>query len=174
MSDLHTVALEALRVRITGVLPSQILTCLDALTDEQIWWRPNEAANSVGNLVIHLTGSLNHYLNRAIGGFAYDRDRAAEFAERRAIPKAELRAKFEDMVRKAEQTLSSLSPARLLDPSPEPLHNTIFEDILGVATHLSTHTGQIVWITKMLREGVTQEIWMKTHRDHGAWNQKRT
>jgi uncharacterized damage-inducible protein DinB len=173
MSDFQEIALEALRVRITGVLPSQVLTCLDALTDEQIWWRPNEAANSVGNLVLHLTGSLNHYLNRAIGGFPYDRDRAAEFAERRKISKAELRASFEAMVRNAEETLSKLSPTRLLDPSPEPLHNTIFEDILGVATHLSTHTGQIVWITKMLREGVTQEIWMKAHRDHGVWNQKR-
>lgn len=173
MSDVQTLAFEAMRVRITRVLPSQILACLDSLTDEQIWWRPNETSNSVGNLVLHLSGSLNHYLNRAIGGFPYHRDRAAEFAERRAIPKAELRAIFEDMVRKADETLTRLSPARLLDKSPEPLHNTILEDILGVATHMSTHAGQIVWITKMLREGSMNDIWMKTHREGGAWKPNR-
>ncbi len=170
MSDFQSHALEALRVRITRVLPSQILTCLDALTDEQIWWRPNEGTNSIGNLVIHLSGSINHFLNRAIGGFPYERDRPAEFAERRMIPKAELRATFEEMVQKAEQTLSKLPSSRLSDPSTEPkLYTTLYEDVLGVLTHLSTHTGQIIWITKMLREGVMQEIWMKAHRDHGAW-----
>ena len=173
MSNLQNVALEAMRVRITRVLPNQVLACLDALTDDQIWWRPNETANSVGNLVLHLTGSLNHFLNRAIGGFPYERDRALEFSERRTIPKAELRAKFEDMVRVADQTLTKLSADQLMDPSPEPLHKTIYEDILGIVTHLSTHTGQIVWVTKMLREGGTDEIWMKTHRDGGAWIPKR-
>ena len=171
MTQLAPQALESMRVRITGVLPAQVLACLDALTDEQIWWRPNESSNSIGNLILHLTGSINHFLNRGLGGFPYDRDRPGEFAERKQIPKAELRARFEDMIRKAEDTLRKLPPDRLSDPSTEPkLNSTVFDDVVGVLTHLSTHTGQIVWITKMLREGGTAaDLWMKTHRDHGAW-----
>src|SRR6185369_18003599 len=97
MSDPLPYALTSLRNRITKVFPAQIRECVDRLDDEQIWWRPNEASNSVGNLVLHLTGSLNHFLNRQIGGFEYDRDRAAEFAERRHVPKDELLAAFDGM-----------------------------------------------------------------------------
>ena len=112
MSDPLPYVLSSLHVRITKVFPAQVRECLAQLDDEQIWWRPNESSNSVGNLVIHLSGSLNHYLNRGIGGFEYDRDRAAEFAERRHIPKDELLAIFDDMVSKAEQTFDALTVDR--------------------------------------------------------------
>lgn len=164
-------ALEALRVRITRVFPEQIRRCVDQLDDGQLWWRPNEASNAVANLVIHLTGSLDHFLNRGIGGFAYERDRPAEFAARGAMPKEELRARFDDMIARAEQTFAALTPERLGDPSPEPqLNSIVFEDLLNVALHIANHAGQIVWITKMLTESAGhRELWMKTHRDGGAW-----
>src|SRR6059058_6408078 len=104
MPDLRPILLDSLRTRITRIFPAQIRAAVEMLSDEQIWWRPNESSNSVGNLVLHLTGSLNHYLNRQIGGFEYHRDRAAEFAERRHIPKDELLAAFDEMVSKGEQT----------------------------------------------------------------------
>lgn len=163
-------ALETLKMRVTKVFPEQIRRCLDELGDDQIWWRPNEASNSVGNIVIHITGSLNHYLNRQIGGFPYDRDREAEFAERRHIPKAEVRAMFDAMVAKAEQTFDALTPARFGDPSPEPKMNKIvLDDVMQIAVHIANHAGQIVWITKMLKEGAAHEVWIKTHKELGAW-----
>ncbi len=170
MSDPLPYVLSSLRVRITKVFPAQVRECLAQLDDEQIWWRPNESSNSVGNLVIHLSGSLNHYLNRGIGGFEYDRDRAAEFAERRHIPKEELLAIFDDMVTKAEQTFDALTIERLGDPSPEPkMYTLVVEDVLSVMSHIANHTGQILWITKMLKDGALDEVWMKTHKRLGGW-----
>jgi len=170
MSDPLPYVLDSLRARVTKVFPAQVRECLAALDDEQIWWRPNETSNSIGNLVIHLSGSLNHYLNRGIGGFEYDRDRAAEFAERRHIPKDELQAIFDDMVSKAEQTFDALTIERLGDPSPEPkMYTLVVEDLLSVMSHLANHTGQILWITKMLKDGALDEVWMKTHKRLGAW-----
>src|ERR1700686_1566577 len=32
----------------------RLRTCVESLTDEQVWWRPNDASNSVGNLLLHL------------------------------------------------------------------------------------------------------------------------
>ena len=32
----------------------KIRKCLNHLTDEDIWWRPNESSNSIGNLILHL------------------------------------------------------------------------------------------------------------------------
>ncbi len=170
--DITAVALDALRVRITKVFPEQIRKCLDTLTDEEIWSRPNEQSNSVGNLVLHLTGSLNHYLNRNLGGLDFRRNRDAEFAERTQIPRAELKKRFEEMVRRAAQTLASMTTARLAEPSPEPkMNRLVIEDLINIAIHLSAHTGQIVWITKMIRGGGVDEIWIEAHRTQGAWRQ---
>ena len=170
--ELLSLALDAFRVRVTQVFPAQIRTAVEALTDEQIWWRPNEGSNSIGNLVLHLSGSLDLYLNRKLGGLEFTRDRAAEFAERREIPKAELLARFDAMVANAERTFDSLNAQRLGEPSPEPtMHRVVFQDLINAALHLSNHAGQIVWIAKMLRENAVDEVWIRTHKKLGAWKQ---
>src|SRR5688572_7254155 len=153
MTDVLPIALTALRTRITRVFPAQVRAAVESLTDEQIWWRPNEGSNSIGNLVLHLSGSLDHYLNRALGNLDFTRDRAAEFAERHVIPKAELLARFDEMVANAERTFDALTVERLGEPSPEPTMYTVaFEDVLNAAMHFSNHAGQIVWIAKLLHE----------------------
>ena len=167
---MNDVLLDALRTRIVRVFPAQIRAAVEPLTDEQIWWRPNDQSNSIGNIVLHLTGSLNHYLGRNIGGIDYSRDRAAEFAERRQIPKPELLALFDDMVARAGRTFDSLTPERLADPSPEPsMHSMVLQDLVNVLGHLANHAGQIVWIAKMLRGDAVNEVWIRTHRELGAW-----
>lgn len=162
-----TKALESLRIRITKVLPAEVRDCLSLLDEEQIWWRPNAQSNSVGNIVLHVSGSLNHYLNRNVGGIEYSRDREAEFAERSTIPKAELLAIFDDMVAKAERTFDGLTVDRLADASTEPkMHRSVVEDIINIAVHLSNHVGQILWITKMLRGDEVKEVWMSAHKQY--------
>lgn len=170
---MHAIAISALRTRITAVFPAQIRAAVAPLSDEQFWWRPNEESNSIGNLLLHLTGSLNLYLNRNIGGIDYERDRAAEFADRGSLSRTEVLSLFEEMVARAEKTFDGLTAARLEEPSPEPkMHSIILEDLLNVLAHLSTHTGQIVWIAKSFDGRALHEVWIKTHRDLGAW--KRT
>jgi uncharacterized damage-inducible protein DinB len=167
---MNDVLLDALHTRITAVFPAQVRAAIEPLTDEQIWWRPNEQSNSIGNLLLHLAGSLNHFLNRNIGGIEYTRDRAAEFAERRPVPKQELLAIFDDMVARAERTFASLTPDRLGDPSPEPsMHAMVVQDLLNAFGHLANHAGQIVWIAKMLEGDAIREVWIRTHRELGAW-----
>jgi hypothetical protein len=74
------------------------------------------------------------------------------------------------MVLKAAQTFEALDPSRLSEPSTEPAYySIIFEDLFGVAIHLATHTGQIVYVTKMLKEGSVNDLWTQTHRAAGAW-----
>ena len=173
MADLASPTLEAIRVRITRVLPAQVRAAVEKLDEEQIWWRPNEKSNSVGNLVLHLAGSVNHYLNRSIGGFDYKRDRDAEFAERGPIPKQDLLRVFDEMVARAEQTLRRVTNDGLTNPSTDPEKNDfLIEDLIGILTHFSAHTGQILWITKMLQEGALDELWMRVHKHEGVWRRR--
>lgn len=169
-NDISRIALEALRVRVTRVLPAQIRSCIEELTEEQIWWRPNEQSNAVGNLVLHVRGAVLHFLCRGVGGMKYERDRPAEFAASGSISKEELLALFDGMVEEATRTFDSLDASRLSEPSTEPAYYSIvFEDLFGVAIHLASHAGQIVYITKMLKEGSINDLWTQTHRAAGAW-----
>jgi hypothetical protein len=169
-NDTNSLILEALHTRITRVLPAQIRSCIEELSEEQLWWRPNEQSNSVGNLVLHVRGAILHFLCRGVGGLDYNRDRAAEFAAEATIPKQRLLEIFDEMVEKSEQTFAGLDPSCLSEPSTEPAYYSIvFEDLFGAAIHLATHTGQIVYITKMLREGSVSDLWTRTHRELGAW-----
>lgn len=171
MEDISALALEALRIRITMVLPAQIRSCIDELNEEQLWWRPNNKSNSVGNLVLHVRGALLHYLCRNIGGIAYQRNRPAEFDSTSSMSKSELVAAFADVVEKSAQTFAALETSHLTQPSTEPAYySTVFEDLFGIAVHLATHTGQIMYVTKMLKEGSLNDLWMQTHRASGAWN----
>ena len=164
-SNLSDIALAALRGRITRILPAQIRACVEELTDDQLWWRPNEHTNSVGNLVLHLSGSMRHYLCRGVGGIEYSRDRPAEFAERGPVPKTQLLATFNETISQAEQVLGEFDTSRLTDQSDEPDYvPTLFDTIFNISIHLATHTGQIVYVTKMLKEGSIDELWIKAHK----------
>ena len=168
MSDtngIDAIAISAFRTRIIEILPAQIHHCVDELNEEQLWWRPNDHSNSVGNLVLHLSGSTRHYLCRSLGGFEYNRDRPAEFAEQGPIPKQELLAILDETIRQAAATLDSFDPSRFSGATEQPdYYPSIFDQILGVATHVAIHTGQIVYITKMLKAGAIDELWMKVYK----------
>jgi uncharacterized damage-inducible protein DinB len=164
-NNLDNVALEALRGRITRILPSQIRTCVEELSDEQLWWRPNEQTNSVGNLVLHLSGSMRHYLSRGVGGFEYQRNRPGEFSDRGSMSKEQLLATFDETIAQAAQTFQSFETSRFLDATDEQNYvPTVFDAIFNIAIHLATHAGQIVYITKMLKEGSLDELWIRAHK----------
>ena len=69
----------------------KIERCLERLDDDQIWWRPNEQSNSIGNLVLHLCGNARQLDPVCgVGGAADSRNRDAEFAQREVVPRTEL------------------------------------------------------------------------------------
>lgn len=52
-------------------------------TDAERWTRPMDPANSIGHLVLHLTGNLHHFVGGQLGKTGYVRDREKEFTEDR-------------------------------------------------------------------------------------------
>ncbi|HEV8482099.1 MAG TPA: DUF1572 family protein [Blastocatellia bacterium] len=164
-TTLDQVALAAFRNRITKILPAQVRSCIEDLSEEQLWWRPNDKSNSVGNLVLHVSGSTRHYLSRSIGHMKYERDRPAEFSERGPVAKITLLAIFDETIAQAVSVLDAFETSRFTEPTEEPNYfGTVFEQILGITMHLATHTGQIVYATKMLKEGSVDELWIRAHK----------
>jgi hypothetical protein len=49
------------------------------------------------------------------------------------------------------------------------MYTLVVEDLIGIATHVANHTGQIVWIAKMMKDGVLDDVWMRTHKRLGGW-----
>ena len=161
-ADLLSTLLHVTRRRLVRDYPEQIHACLDALNDEEIWWRPNEQANAVANLVLHLIGSNRYYLEQVIGGRDVGRDRAAEFAARGGHSKAQLVEAWEQSRRAAERMLDALAPSHLTRTTDRSGKTTTYAQILlHVTHHNASHMGQIVWMTKMLRPGALDDIWIK-------------
>jgi uncharacterized damage-inducible protein DinB len=155
--------LQVARSRLVVHQTEQLRACLQALDDQQIWWRPNEGANSIGNLVLHLCGSTRYYIGHVLGRSGYVRDRDAEFAERTMIPKTELLQRINETVTEADRVLSSFDPDRLLDTVESMGKPTSgAQVILHALIHYAAHVGQIVYATKMLRAGALDDIWRRT------------
>jgi uncharacterized damage-inducible protein DinB len=159
---LDSTVLHTVRTRLLEDFPGQIVACLDALSDEQLWWRPNERANAVANLVLHLAGSNRYYLEHVIGGRPTERNRDAEFAARGGLSKAEIRETWNRAVQAVGSVLAGLQEADLMRTSDRSGKvSTYAQVLLHVSHHNAVHLGQIVWVTKMLQPGAIDELWMK-------------
>ncbi len=159
---LESTLLHLARTRLIKDYPGQIDACLEVLTDEDVWWRPNEQANSAGNLILHLSGSNRYYLEQVIGGHDIGRDRDTEFAARGGYSKAQLKALWEETRSITERVLNGLEPEQMLQTTERTGKLTTYAQILlHVTHHNAAHMGQIVWITKMRHAGALDDIWMK-------------
>jgi uncharacterized damage-inducible protein DinB len=130
----------------------RIVKCLRQLSEEEIWWRPNSASNSAGNLVLHLCGNVRQWIISGLGGVEDMRERDREFAERGPIPRRLLVTLLRGTTRDACRVL-----ARLSDDSLSRKHEiqgyrvTGLDATFHVAEHFGYHTGQIIYITKLKR-----------------------
>ncbi len=149
MDDIALAFLQKSRTLITSDYVPKIEKCLDRLSDADIWWRPNEASNSIGNLVLHLCGNVTMWIVGGVGAFPFERHRQREFDERRQIPAAELRGVLKAVVLQADEVLVGLTKADLLTRRQiQDYDVTVLEAIYHVVEHFSMHTGQIIMLSK--------------------------
>ena len=130
----------------------RIESCLQLLSAEQIWWRPNAASNSVGNLVLHLAGNVRQWIVSGLGGATDLRQRDREFAEQGPVPRRGLAARLRRTVNEACGVMRKLTAEDLARVHAiQKFRVTGREAVFHVAEHFSHHAGQIILLTKMLR-----------------------
>jgi uncharacterized damage-inducible protein DinB len=125
--------------------------CVESLTDEQVWWRPNDESNSVGNLMLHLNGNITQWMIASFNRLEDTRDRPAEFAANEGTTRAELIAKLGATVDEAGKVLDRLTEAELT-ATYEIQGFTVsgLQAVYQVVEHFGLHYGQVLYITKML------------------------
>jgi hypothetical protein len=127
--------------------------CVEPLTDEQIWWRPNAASNSIGNLMLHLNGNVRQWLVDSFNRAEDRRDRPAEFAASGNIAGAALLEKLGATVADGATVLDRLTEAELTAPYEIQGYNVHGLDaVYQVVEHFGLHYGQIAYITKMITD----------------------
>ena len=125
----------------------------DPLSEDQFWRNPYSYGNSVGHLVLHLTGNLSYYIGARIAQTGYIRHRDLEFAESRRLPKAAVLQKFDETIAMVIATIEHQSETDWTLPytaerEPEAKHR--FTAFFGCAVHFYHHVGQINYLCREL------------------------
>jgi uncharacterized damage-inducible protein DinB len=130
----------------------RIAKCLNELIESEIWLRPNEASNSIGNLILHLCGNIRQYAISSLGGKPDTRKRDEEFAAKGGYNRLQLLEMLESTVVEAINTILESNEENLLKTRMvQGFHLSGTGIIIHVTEHFSYHTGQIAFMTKMLK-----------------------
>jgi uncharacterized damage-inducible protein DinB len=128
----------------------KIVRCLDILDDKDVWKSPNEHLNSVGNLILHVCGNIGQYIISSLGGAQDNRDRDVEFSTKGGYTKADLQEKLTMTIQKATSVILQSSEHELLNKRiVQGMEYSGIGVIIHVTEHISYHTGQIIFLTKL-------------------------
>ena len=131
----------------------KIRRCLVGLSDEDIWWRPNEKSNSIGNLILHLAGNARQWIVAGVGGADDVRKRQEEFDCEGGLEAKHLLGELEEALREVDDVLARLPSSRLGEELEiQGLPTTGLGAIFHVVEHFSYHTGQIIYVTKLVKD----------------------
>lgn len=132
----------------------KIRIAAEAVAEADIWWRPAEGSNSIGNLILHIEGNARQWLIGGVGQRPNRRDRDGEFTASGGIDRATLLARLTATVLEIDAVLAGVTPAQLDEPRViQGAVTTVFGAIYHVVEHVSMHTGQIIQLAKWRAPG---------------------
>ena len=134
------------------MIQAEIHTLTEPLSTEQLWKKPYPYGNSLGNLILHLSGHLNYYIGTQLAGTGYVRDRPREFTDT-GRPKDELLRDFDAGIEIAVATLARQSATDWTLPysaENEPESQDRFTLFFRCAAHAYHHVGQIIYLQREL------------------------
>jgi hypothetical protein len=146
-----TLFLEFSRQKLLEQYWPRLRSSVESLTDEQVWWRPNQASNSIGNLMLHLNGNVGQWLVASFNKAEDKRNRPAEFDAEELLPAAALVEKLGATLEATSKVLARLTAEDLLaEYDIQGYHVTGLYAVYQVVEHFGLHYGQILYITKNL------------------------
>ena len=126
---------------------------VDPLTNEQFWRKPYPYGNSVGHLVLHLTGNLSYYIGTRVAETGYVRNRDKEFTDPNPPHKDEALRAFDRTIAMVVATVRKQSEedwGRAYTAEREPEAANRFQIFVRCAGHAYHHVGQVVYLSREL------------------------
>jgi uncharacterized damage-inducible protein DinB len=152
-----------------GQALARIRHCLNQLTDDQIWWRPDEFQNSIGNLLLHLCGNLRQWIVSGLGGAKDVRHRPGEFSERGPIARAELLARVEAVVAESAEAIAKMTADEWLRVRRiQGSEVTGLSALFRAVPHFRGHTQEIIFRTRCLLGQKYEFFWKPATPEQGA------
>jgi hypothetical protein len=150
-ADVSSLFIEFSRRKLMEHYWPRLRTCVESLTVEQVWWRPNAASNSIGNLILHLNGNVRQWLVVSFNRQRDDRNRPAEFAAEDGMSAVQLLERLGATMNDAADVLERLTEADLIASFEiQGYHVSGLEAVYQVVEHFGLHYGQIAYIAKSL------------------------
>jgi uncharacterized damage-inducible protein DinB len=150
-ADVTTLFLEFSRHQLLEQYWPRLRECVEPLTESQVWWRPNESSNSIGNLILHLNGNVWQWIVAGFNRLEDARDRPAEFKAEGGMPAAVLLDRLGETVQEAAKVIARLTDKDLLARyGIQGYHASGLEVVYHVVEHFGMHYGQILYISKSL------------------------
>jgi uncharacterized damage-inducible protein DinB len=126
---------------------------VDPLSNEQFWRKPYPYGNSVGHLVLHMTGNLNYYIGARVAETGYVRNRDREFTDKQPPPKEAALQAFDRTIAMAVATIrkqTALDWGKAYTAEREPEAKDRIQIFIRCAGHAYHHVGQIVYLSREL------------------------
>lgn len=150
--EVASVFLEHSREKVFDEWWPRMRSTVEGLSEEQLWWRPNDASNSIGNLLLHLNGNVRQWIVDSFNRHEDRRNRPAEFTEKAGGPPAAILPRLAATLDEAAAVLSRLTEADLLAPMEiQGYQVNGLVAVYQVVEHFGLHYGQIVYIAKALQ-----------------------
>jgi uncharacterized damage-inducible protein DinB len=126
---------------------------VDPLSNEQFWRNPYPYGNSIGHLVLHLTGNLNYYIGARVAETGYIRDRDREFKETQRPTKEQVLQAFDRTIAMVVATIRNQAAedwGKAFTAEREPEAKDRFQIFVRCAGHAYHHVGQIIYLSREL------------------------
>ena len=101
--------------------------------EAQLWQTVPGVTNAAGTLALHVSGNLQHYIGRVLGGSSYERDRPREFSAR-DVPRDDVLAELARASAVVQTVLPTPDDAALDAQYPEQLNGVWIPTGLFLAT----------------------------------------
>jgi len=152
MSDLHATLATTLATTLTDrytINAARVRELAAPLTNAQFWRKPFPFGNSVGHLVLHLTGNLSYYIGTQIADTGYVRDRPREFADPNPPSKDDALHRFDDAIAMVLRTIRAQSSDDWAAPytGVNAGADNRLEIVTQCACHIQHHIGQMIYLT---------------------------
>jgi uncharacterized damage-inducible protein DinB len=132
---------------------AQMHQWVDPVSNEQFWRKPYPYGNSIGHLVLHLTGNLNYYIGARVAETGYVRDREREFTDRQPPSKEEALRAFDTTIAMVVATIKKQRAedwGKAYTAEREPEAKDRMQIFVRCAGHAYHHVGQMVYLTREL------------------------